>query len=47
METEIKKEEVKSVQKDIVSKPIPEPIKQETKINDQEEEVSKSNIKPN
>ena len=37
-ETEIKKEEVQSVQKDSVSKPIPEPIKQEIKINDQEEE---------
>ena len=37
-ETVIKKEEVKSFQEDSVSKPIPEPIKQETKINDQEEE---------
>ena len=37
-ETEIKKEEVQSVQKDSVSKPIPEPIKQEIKIDDQEEE---------
>ena len=37
-ETEIKKEEVKFVQRDNVSKPIPEPIKEETKIKDKEEE---------
>ena len=37
-ETKLKKEEIKSVQENDESKPIPEPIKKETKINNQEEE---------